>query len=560
MYTSQVDHMTKAPKLSAFVFHYATILGDRWRVAALLFALLVMVPVLVVMSAFLHPEPEVWRHLIDHVLGDLLINTFWLVLGVGSGTLLLGVSLGWLMAIYQFPGYRILSWALLLPMAVPAYVTAFVFIGLLDFTGPVQTGLREAFGTSDWFPRIRSTGGVILVMTLALYPYVYLLAKNAFATQGKRALEAAQVLGHSPTRGFFAVALPMARPWIVGGLMLVLMETLADFGTVSVFNYDTFTTAIYKTWFGMFSLDAASQLASLLVIIIFVLLILEQLSRSRMRFTQAGRHHETGRIQLTGWVAWSASLFAVLILMVAFIIPMLQLLLWAKDVFAVDFDSRYFGFVRNTLLLAAIAALLTVGSAVGLSYAARHHADTFTRACVRVATVGYALPGAVLAVGIFVAFAWLDKTLMGLLKPFMQLEAGMLLQGSVFIMLLAYMVRFMAVGFNPVDSAMHRLPKSLDDVSRTLGVSHFTMLRRVHVPILRGGIIAGLLLVFVDVMKEMPITLMTRPFGWDTLAVRIFEMTSEGEWERAALPAVTLVIAGLIPIILLSRHGNVNEQ
>lgn len=560
MQTSQLNHITKAPKLSAFVFHYAAIMRDRWRLAAFVFAIVVMVPVLVVMSSFLHPEPEVWRHLFDYVLGDLLVNTFLLVLGVGLGTLLLGVSLGWLMAIYQFPGRRILSWALLLPMAVPAYVTAFVFIGLLDFTGPVQTGLRDAFGSSDWFPRIRSTGGVILVMTLALYPYVYLLAKNAFATQGKRALEAAQALGHSPLSGFFGVALPMARPWIVGGLMLVLMETLADFGTVSVFNYDTFTTAIYKTWFGMFSLDAASQLASLLVIIVFALLVLEQLSRSKMRYTQAGRHQETGRIQLKGWMAWAASLFAISVLMVAFIIPMVQLIIWAKGVFAIDFDSRYFGFVRHTLMLAGIAALLTVFGALCLSYAARYHADAFTRACVRIATVGYALPGAVLAVGIFVAFAWLDKSLIALLQPWMQLEAGMLLQGSVFIMLLAYMVRFMAVGFNPVDSAMHRLPTSLDDVSRTLGVSHFTMLRRVHAPILRGGIITGLLLVLVDVMKEMPITLMTRPFGWDTLAVRIFEMTSEGEWERAALPAVTLVIAGLIPIILLSRHGNVNEQ
>ncbi|MDP2247848.1 MAG: iron ABC transporter permease [Nitrosomonadales bacterium] len=518
-----------------------------------------LIPVLVVMSSFIHPEPEVWQHLFDYVLGDLLINTFWLVLGVGAGTLLLGVSLGWLTAVYQFPGRRILSWSLLLPMAIPAYVTAFVFIGLLDFTGPLQSWLREAFGSSAWFPRIRSTGGVILVMTLALYPYVYLLAKNAFSTQGKRALEAAQSLGHSRWRGFWGVALPMARPWIVGGLMLVLMETLADFGTVSVFNYDTFTTAIYKTWFGMFSLDAASQLASLLVIIIFVLLVLEQLSRSKMRYTQAGRLQETGRIPLKGFAAWAATLFALSVVMVAFIIPIVQLLIWAAGVFAQDFDSRYFGFLQHTLMLAGIAALMTVFGAVLLSYAARRNLDVFTRGCVRIATVGYALPGAVLAVGIFVAIAWVDRALLDIIKPFMQVEAGMLLQGSVLIMLIAYMLRFMAVGFNPVDSAMHRLPLSLDDASRTLGVTSLTMLRRVHAPILRGGIVTGLLLVFVDVMKEMPITLMTRPFGWDTLAVRIFEMTSEGEWERAALPAVTLVLAGLLPIILLSRHGNVNE-
>lgn len=560
MQTIKLDQTTKAPNLSAFAFQFSTIFRDRWRLIAIVFATLVLVPVVVVVSSFLNPEQEVWQHLFEYVLGDLLINTFWLVLGVGSITLLLGVSLGWLMAVYQFPGRHLLSWGLLLPMAIPAYVSAFVFIGLLDFTGPLQTWLREVFGTSDWFPRIRSTGGVILVMSLALYPYVYLLAKNAFATQGKRALEAAQALGHSRRSGFFRVALPMARPWIVGGLMLALMETLADFGTVSVFNYDTFTTAIYKTWFGMFSLDAASQLASLLVIIVFVMLVLEQLSRSRMRYTQAGRHQQTGRIRLTGLGAWAATLFASLVVLIAFVVPLIQLIIWAADVFAQDFDSRYFGFLHHTLMLAGIAALMTVGGALLLSYATRKNVDSLTKNCVRIATIGYALPGTVLAVGVYVAIAWVDRTLLAIIKPFMQIEAGMLLQGSLLIMLVAYMARFMAVGFNPVDSAMQRLPLSLDDASRTLGVSNLTMLRRVHVPILQGGMVTALILVFVDVMKEMPITLMTRPFGWDTLAVRIFEMTSEGEWERAALPAVTLVLVGLLPIFFLSRHGNVNEQ
>jgi ABC-type Fe3+ transport system, permease component len=560
MQTITLDQQTKAPARSAFVSVFSRLLRDPWSLAALFFATLVLVPVLVVMSSFLHPVQEVWQHLFEHVLADLLWNTLWLVLGVGSGTLLLGVSLGWLTAVYEFPGRRVLSWALLLPMAIPAYVFAFVFIGLFDFTGPVQGWLREVFGSSSWFPRIRSTGGVILVMSLALYPYVYLLARNAFASQGKRALEAAQSLGHSRFRGFFNVALPMARPWIVGGLMLVLMETLADFGTVSVFNYDTFTTAIYKTWFGMFSLDAASQLASLLVIIVFVLLVLEQLSRSRMRYTQAGRHQENNRITLCGWAAWGASLFSGLVLAIAFVIPLIQLLFWAVGVFEQDFDSRYFGFLHHTLLLAGIAAVLTAVGALLLAYAARRNPQGMTRHLVRIATIGYALPGTVLAVGIFVAVAWLDRNLLQLIRPLIEIEAGMLLQGSVVIMLVGYVVRFMAVGFSPVDSAMQRMPPSLDDVSRTLGVSNLTMLRRVHAPILRGGLVTALILVFVDVMKEMPITLMTRPFGWDTLAVRIFEMTSEGEWERAALPAVTLVLAGLIPIIFLSRHGNQNEK
>jgi iron(III) transport system permease protein len=278
-----------------------------------------------------------------------------------------------------------------------------------------------------------------------------------------------------------------------------------------------------------------------------------------MRYTQAGRHQENNRIALAGWAAWGASLYAVLVLAIAFVMPLIQLVLWAYGVFGQDFDSRYFGFLHHTLLLAGIAAVLTAVGALLLAYAARRSPQGMIRHLVRVATIGYALPGTVLAVGIFVAVAWLDRNLLQLLQPLIEIEAGMLLQGSVVIMLVGYVVRFMAVGYNPVDSAMQRMPPSLDDVSRTLGVSHLTMLRRVHAPILRGGIVTAAILVFVDVMKEMPITLMTRPFGWDTLAVRIFEMTSEGEWERAALPAVTLVLAGLIPIIFLSRHGNQNE-
>ncbi|CAG0965032.1 Putative 2-aminoethylphosphonate transport system permease protein PhnV [Methylophilaceae bacterium] len=559
MHSDSSTRIAKALPVSAFVSGFRLFLTSGWRLFPVVIALLVLLPVLVVMSSFASPEQGIWQHLIEYVLGELLRNTFWLVAGVATGTLLLGAGLGWLMAVYRFPGSRILSWALLLPMAIPAYVSAFVFIGLFDFTGPVQNLARELFGSSAWFPRIRSTGGVILVMSLALYPYVYLLAKNAFSTQGTRALEAAQTLGHTRLSGFFKVALPMARPWIIGGLMLVLMETLADFGTVAVFNYDTFTTAIYKTWFGMFSLNAASQIASILVILVFVLLVVEQLSRARMRYIQAGRNQAGEQIRLHGAAAWCASGAAFMVVLIAFVVPTVQLLLWAAEVFAEDFDNRYFALLWHSLMLSAIAAIITTMTALLLAYVRRRNRDRATMIAVRIATIGYALPGPVLAVGIFVAIAWIDHHLLGYLKATLNLEAGALLQGTVLIMLVAYVIRFMAVGFNTVDSAMQRLPVSLDEVSHAMGVNGLAMLRRVHVPILRSGLVTALILVFVDVMKEMPITLMTRPFGWDTLAVRIFEMTSEGEWEKAALPAISLVLAGLIPIILLHRHTEIKH-
>lgn len=530
---------------------------DRWQAATLSIAGLVLVPLAVVLFSVFSETNEVWLHFVQTSLVTLLTNTFWLLLGVGVGTTFLGVSLAWLTAACDFPGRKWLDWALMLPLSLPPYVVAFVGIGLLDFTGPVQTQLRLWLGVERlWFPRIRSTGGVIAVMTLTLYPYVYMLARNAFLTQGRRAVEAAQSLGQGRFRGFLSVALPMARPWIVGGLALVLMETLADFGTVSIFNYDTFTTAIYKAWFGLFSLSAAAQLASLLVLIVFVVLLVEQRSRSRRRFSHAGRSSVADRISLRGGRGWLAFAYAISVLGIAFIIPVGQLFVWAFGVFRQDFDLRYLSFLGHSVFLGGAAALLTCVGALILVFANRLRNDLMTRTAVRVATLGYALPGSVLAVGIFIPIIWIDKQMIGWIKTLFGIDIGFILSGTLAAMLLAYLIRFLAVAHGAVDSAMNRITPSLDETARCLGVSGIPLLRKVYLPLLRGGLLTAALLVFVDVMKEMPITLMTRPFGWDTLSVRIFEMTSEGEWERAALPAVALVLTGFIPILLLSRYSS----
>lgn len=526
-----------------------------WRLIPVLIAALVLIPVGTVVSSLFAPASDVWQHLVETTLADLLVNTFWLALGVCLGTGLLGVSLAWFTAVCDFPGCRFFSWALLLPLAIPAYVTAFVALGLFDYIGPVQTTLR-AWLQSDllWFPNVRSRQGVIVVMVLAFYPYVYLLARNAFITQGKRSLEVAQSLGFNRTQGFFKLSLPMARPWIAGGVMLALMETLADFGTVAVFNYDTFTTAIYKAWFGMFSLSAASQLASVLIVIVFAVIVIEQQLRCGMRYAETRQSARIQPIPLSGWRAWSITALATGTLFLAFVVPVSQLSIWAAKVFARDFDQRYLEFLWHSLLLSAAAAVLTCGVALLMVYAARRHPDRVTRAAVRISTIGYALPGAVLAVGIFIPVAWLDNRLSEIASQLFDLQGGLIVQGTLATMLIAYMTRFLAVSHSPIDSAMHRITPSIDEAARGLGLTGWATLRRVHLPILKGGIFTATSLVFVDVMKEMPITLMTRPFGWDTLAVRIFEMTSEGEWEQAALPAVTLVLAGLLPIIFLMRQ------
>lgn len=538
------------PSLRVFLSRYLT----GWRFAALIVSLITLVPLVVVVASFLTPQPEVWSHLAQYVLPELLVNTLWLVIGVGIGTAFIGVSLAWLTAVCEFPGRRFFAWALVLPLAMPAYVTAFVSIGLLDFTGPVQTLLREWFNSSAWFPPIRSRGGVILVMTLALYPYVYLLARNAFMTQGKRSLEVGQSLGFSRGKGFIKIALPMARPWIAGGVLLALMEALADFGTVSVFNYDAFTTAIYKAWFGLFSLSAASQLASVLVMLVLILVIGEHFWRGDKRYHVPGKSQHS-RYVMGPYLRWLAFFYAVTVLAIAFVIPLAQLIIWSIASYAEDFDRRYLSFVWHSVLLSGMAACLAAVGALVLAYTARLYKDWPTLFFLRLSTLGYAIPGTVLAVGIFIPIAWIDNQLILFLQSFTGIHEINLLRGTLLVMLLAYVARFMAPSFNAIDTAMHRITRNQEEAARVMGITGPRLFIRLYFPLLRGGILSAVLLVFVDVMKEMPITLMTRPFGWDTLSVRIFEMTSEGQWERAALPAVAIVLLGLIPVILLTRHS-----
>lgn len=508
----------------------------------------------VILGAFLTPAPEIWGHMVEYVLPDVTRNTLRLVLGVSVVTTVLGVGLGWLTGGCDFPGRRFFSWALMLPMAMPAYVMAFVALGLFDVLGPVQSTLRALNpALPGWVPDMRSTGGVIAVLSLTLYPYVYLFARGAFLTQGAAAVDAARILGDSPGRAFFRVALPMARPWIAAGLLLVIMETLADFGAVSIFNYDTFTTAIYKAWYGFFSLEAAAQFASLLVVVALVVHGLERVSRARMRFTQTGRSGEAGRVRLAGWRAWGAVLLCGWVFLIAFAAPTLQLVAWTAEAFWLEFDARYAGLLLRSLTLAGLATLTICFVALTLAYVRRGNRDRATAIAARISTLGYALPGTVLAVGVYIPAAFLDHLLMDAAGR-LGLEMGPLLTGTVALMIIAYLIRFMAVGFGAVDAGLTRIAGSVDEAARLLGARGARLLLRLHAPMLRRALLTAAILVFVDVLKEMPMTLMTRPFGWDTLPVKIFELTSEGEWERAALPALSLVLAGLVPVVLLIRN------
>jgi len=531
----------------------------RWPLWVVLpLALVTLTPLAVVGASWTLSEPAIWQHLRDHVLAGVLLNTLVLMVCVGLGVALLGVSLAWITVMCEFPGRRWLAGALVLPLALPAYVLAFVHVGLMDYSGPVQTLWRTATGLQSSFPSVRSTGGAVMVFCLALYPYVYLLARQAFQTQGMQCLQAAQTLGLSRRQAFWRVAIPMARPWWAAGIGLALMELLADFGTVAIFNIDTFTTVIYKTWLGMFNLTVASQLASLLALGVLGMVWLEQGARERRQFGSSPKGQVHTRLVLSPATAWAATAACVLVLTAAFVAPVLQLLYWAVQVAPTDLDARYGEFVLHSLMLSGLTALVVLVAALALAYAARasegQSGQRTMAALVRVANLGYALPGMVLAVGLFVPVAWLDDRLLAWTHS-LGLAPLPLLKGALAVMVTALAVRFMAVGFNPIQAAMQRITHNQERAARSLGLGAWQSLRRLHLPLLRPGLLSAALLVFVEVMKEMPITLMTRPFGWDTLAVRIYEMTSEGMWERAALPSVCVVLAGLLPIFLLVRKS-----
>jgi iron(III) transport system permease protein len=477
---------------------------------------------------------------------------------VGVGVLLVGAALAWLVVAYDFPGRRLFEWALVLPLAMPAYVIGFALLGVLDYPGPVQTWLRGRLGGGLRLPELRSWGGVVLTMTLVFYPYVYLLARTAFREHGAATFETARSLGRSRGRAFLEVVLPVSRPALAAGVALACMEALADFGTVATFGYRTLTEAIYRVWLGMFDRVAATQLASLALLFALILLSLERALRRRARFAEGRRRGEgVRRVPLRGGRAAAAATACAAVLFLGFGLPVAQLLVWAVEVLAAGrVGAEFLGLLANTLTVAALAALAACGVAMLLAYAGRLEPSRTTRAAAQVASMGYAVPGAVIAVGILLPLAGLDHALAWLLEQIAARPTALLLTGSAAGLVFAYVVRFLAVSYHTLEASLARIAPSLDEAARSLGVGSGGVLRRVHLPLLRRGVVTAFVLVLVETMKEMPATLLLRPFGWDTLAVKIWEWTSESMWAEAAVPALALVAAGLLPVFLAIRLGD----
>ena len=513
-----------------------------------LISLFMLVPILIVLLSWTQPVADIWTHMRQYVLPQVLKNTVILLLMVTLISGVIGTALAWVTSMYRFPGQRFFAWALMLPLAMPAYVLAFVTVGIVDFSGPLQTALRE-FGFTTAIPSVRNVWGAGLVLSLAFYPYVYLLARQAFLSQGRRAIEAGQMLGLSRSKVFFRLALPQALPWVIGGLLLASMETLADFGAVSVFNVDTFTTAIYKAWFGFFSLTTAAQLAALLIGVVFIVVLFEQYWQAKRGNTIT--QGSSKRFEASKPAKWGMALLCILVFLIAFLIPFLQLLYWTALNFQQDFDARYIDFVTNSLMIASMTTIFIAFLAIIIAWVKRQYPDKSTKLMTPLANLGYVVPGTVLAVGIFIPVAWLDNQLIAF-----GITSAQFLSGSVIVMLLALSTRFMTVSFQPVDRQLQRLTVNQEAAAKLLSDSPYQRWRQVMLPVLSPGVLTGLLMGFVEVMKEMPITLMTRRQGWDTLAVRVFEMTSEGMWGRAALPSLLIVLVGLIPVWILLRQSD----
>jgi iron(III) transport system permease protein len=537
---------------------------EPWLWAVTVFSLLLAVPVILIFASLFMPQYELWQHLFETVLSDYVYHSLLIAFSVGALTLLLGTSLAWLVARYEFSGRRILQWLILLPMAMPAYILAYTYTGMLGVAGPLQSQLRETFGWTYhdyWFPDVRSLGGAIVMLSLVLYPYVYMLARTAFSEQSASFYEVSRSMGVSGFAYFRKVAFPLARPAILTGTALAMMEAFADYGTVQYFGISTFTTGIFRTWNGLGNAIGAAQLAAVLTSFVLVLLLIEKHSRRRLRyFHQGQKQHSAKRLSLSPIKRLWAVMLCLLPVAFGFVIPIVQLGAWAFERASSQVDAQFMTLIWNSFYLAASAALIAVGLALLFAYAKRLRNHWLLSFQVQLASLGYAIPGTVIAIGTMLMLSAADDGLNHLTETLFDTSVGLVFSGTLVALLLAYSVRFLAVALHNVETGLQRIKPSMDDAARSMGLSSFAVLKKVHIPLLRASVLSAILLVFVDVLKELPATLMLRPFNFNTLAVRTFELASEERLQDAAVPAMAIVLVGLLPVVLLTRALEINKN
>ncbi len=530
-------------------------LPSVWTAGAVLIALPIAVPIIAILLTFVSPSTEVWQHLRESVLLEYIGNTVGLLLMVAVLATLFGVSTAWLVATREFPGRRWLSWLLLVPIAAPAYVVAYAYADLLSFTGPLQSLLREWGLAASALPSVRSLPGAAFVLSATLYPYIYLFAFNAFSQQAQPLAEAARTLGAGSGRAFFRVALPHARPAIAGGMALALMESAADFGVVDFFGVPTLTNGIFRTWYAQGEHQAAMQLAGWLFLVVAVLVVFEQIARRGSYANPVSRNYAAPRRRHRGVRGLVCLLVCLLPFVLGFGLPAVVLCWHAVTVGDPLMGPRFIGFITNSITVAAIASAAAAVCAVWLAYAVRHHQGAGSRLLtisVRLATLGYAVPGMVLAVGLIAPLTGVDKWLAEHVNPLLGLPAGLLLTGSAAALIFVYLARFLTVAYNSCEGGMARIHSHYDAAARSLGAKPLRILTAIHLPIMTPTILTALLLVFVDVVKELPATLILRPFNFETLATRTYRLASDERIAEASSAALLIVAVGLIPALLIA--------
>lgn len=532
-----------------------TISGWTFLVAAI--ALIVAIPILFVFSSIFTKSSDIWQHLVTTVLPDYILNSCLLMLIVAIGVCIIGVGTAWIVTMCRFWGSGCLEWGLLLPLAAPAYLLAYAYTNMLDYFGPIQSSLRQIFGWTSvgdyWFPNIRSLWGAGVMLLLVLYPYVYLLARVAFLEQSVCTIEASRSLGSNPWQSFFTVALPLARPAIMAGLALALMETLNDLGTVEYFGVNTFTTGIYRTWLGMGERSAAAQLAAFLMLFVLILIVIERRSRSEAQYYESSNSlKKFTPYQLSLGHSILAIIACLLPVSLGFIIPATYLVQLTLNNLDSAFDQDFWNLTSHSFILAIITAIAAMVISLLMAYGQRLQPNWLMKSAVRIAAMGYAIPGSVIAVGVLIPVAQLDNLIDSWMRAIFNISTGLLLSGTIASLIFAYLVRFLAVGFGSVESSLNKISPNLDDASRSLGYGSTSTLWKIHTPLMAGGLLTSTMLVFVDVMKELPATLVIRPFNFDTLGVRVYQYASDERLAEAAAPALAIVLVGLIPVILLS--------
>lgn len=537
---------------------------QRWLVGStVLLSAVLLLPLMVVAFSLFSIDLELWQHLVATVFSDYVYNSLLLAIGVGFGTILLGSYLAYFMVNFDFVGKSILSWLILLPLAMPAYIIAYTYTGLLDYAGPLQQLLRDTFDWQRgdyWFWDIRSLSGAIIMMILVLYPYVYILARTAFSEQSYSYQKVSKLAGYSRWQHAINVSLPLARPAIITGASLAMMEALADYGTVAYFGVSTFTTGIFRTWFGMGNIQGAAQLSTVLCLFVLVLLVLEKHSRKDASKFQSRQHALLMQKKLSGINAWAVFLLCLLPATFGFVIPFIQLLWWSLQYATIGNLSEFLELVKNSFLLAFAGAFIIVSVALLVSYTKRISGNMSVKSSEQLLSLGYAVPGIVIAVGVLIVAGWADKSINRFTLSWFDYRPGLIFSGTVVTLLVAYAIRFASVALQNTETGFQRLPEKLDNAALSLHASMFRMLKRIHLPLLSGSLISALLLVFVDILKELPATLVLRPFNFNTLAVRAYELASDERLLDAALPAISIVLVGLLPVIFLTRQLNKSSR